>query len=650
MSTVNNPYTPAKITDSANSIHFSIPLYQRLFAWGPKQVKRLLTDLFSHFAKNPNDDSPYYVGLLTCYESSTNHYDLIDGQQRMSVMMLLGIVMQHYDGSNGGAWSKFLDGGKRINFVARHDDHEYITKRVLGKSDKGYKNEKMEASIQCIEDFMNDKEMFPTSESQEVYALNVYNRITFFLAELPSSYKDNPSSLNHYFEVMNSGGKGLEQHEILKVEMLLNLGEEQKDKHILNRIWNLVSDMRKPIIRQKEGVSIEEYREQYKDAIMTCCQSNHLQVANKLCSSTDNEGQEYLSIAEIKPEKQSFGVHDNEDHEDSVISFPEFLLLLLGMKLGEENKMEDYEFYRTDKLIERFDHLSDITPTEVFKTPEEIKSFFLDMLHYRLLLDYYVIRRQIKDGTGTYTLTYRDRQTIASSLEENKDDKSIHVRQYQSMLYVSTEYYKWLPGFLKFILEEDECNSVKILQYLKASDNIRHPQKDINDFNLSYKKKERYWFWRLDYYLWEQRNIDDILESDQQKIVEKYTFRSNRSLEHLHPQDETYCTEKWDSSNIHSFGNLAMISQAFNSEQSNDNVELKFARIRVQLENGNLQSIKLLYMYQAAHKDESKWNEKTAEIHHQLMKNVLLDSYNDSMESNNIIATDFDHEQVSAIC
>ena len=67
--------------------------------------------------------------------------------------------------------------------------------------------------------------------------------------------------------------------------------------------------------------------------------------------------------------------------------------------------------------------------------------------------------------------------------------------------------------------------------------------------------------------LWEKKerlfeNVND------QEMVGDYVFRANRSLEHLHPQHQDN-TEKWLIECVHSFGNLAMISQSFNSHAEN---------------------------------------------------------------------------------
>ena len=115
-------------------------------------------------------------------------------------------------------------------------------------------------------------------------------------------------------------------------------------------------------------------------------------------------------------------------------------------------------------------------------------------------------------------------------------------------------------------------------------------------------RSERYWFWRLDYYLWENReklfdnkHLFRFTDNKVLKIVSSYIFRTNRSIEHFQPQDQSKNHEWASKEAIDSFGNLAMISPGFNSQQSNDPIHLKVARIENQAINCSLQSIKLFH-------------------------------------------------------
>ena len=134
------------------------------------------------------------------------------------------------------------------------------------------------------------------------------------------------------------------------------------------------------------------------------------------------------------------------------------------------------------------------------------------------------------------------------------------------------------------------ANCETLLLWIKEIDDELHRKPESFDAMTYDKGIDRYWFWRLDYYLWERKEVY-FPDKAEQDIIKDYTFRANRSIEHLHPQHQTNNTE-WSEADIHSFGNLAMVSQSFNSEQSDDPVQVKFARIAEQANNHTLQSIK----------------------------------------------------------
>ena len=110
-------------------------------------------------------------------------------------------------------------------------------------------------------------------------------------------------------------------------------------------------------------------------------------------------------------------------------------------------------------------------------------------------------------------------------------------------------------------------------------------------------------------------------------IVEDYVFKANRSIEHVHPQNQDHNSE-WGEDAVNSFGNLALISQSFNSQQSNDSVTVKFARIADQADNSKLESIKMYRIYLDANGTAAGWNEEASRKHQEAMYDVLKKSYN----------------------
>ena len=325
-------YTPEKIVEE--KLIFSIPLYQRLFSWGEEQVKGLLYDLKNHFDPDLDNGTPYYLGMLSCIKSG-NHYDLIDGQQRFTVMILLAIVLRNYYEK----WNGFLDGGKRLRFMSRTKDNEYLTAVINRQVEILDPNRKMEDGKKIIFDFIVSQ--FSSDDMRESFAKSAYTRMSFFFSELPLSYASNPASLNKYFEAMNAGGKGLEQHEILKVKLMQ--GEENKVH--LTQIWNAVCDLNRPVIKRNEKDLEEGYRSKYMQAI-ELCRNHRFNEAFELCeSSYDTEDNN--EIGDIEAKQQDFRQSFIETGERSFITFPEFLMMVIDIYL---NLSGSYSFYRKELL------------------------------------------------------------------------------------------------------------------------------------------------------------------------------------------------------------------------------------------------------------------------------------------------------------
>lgn len=588
----DNNYTPKTIAENAE-LKFSIPLYQRLFAWGESEITQLLDDLVEHFKMRGS--SPYYIGMLTVINDA-NTKSLIDGQQRFTVMIILGICLKEYYTE----WGQFI-GSNKLHFTARSEDQDYITYRANNLEDRpAYINEKMEIGINTIKKYIDDKVVEP-----EKFAENVYENLTFFLSELPDNYSKYPSSLNRYFEIMNSEGRSLEQHEILKVNMLRDAGSAAEGCDIdLMAIWNAVCQMDVPLIKlsdEEEDSAVQKYRE----AINECENGQYKGVVNMLNCKGDGE-KIGRSIIEIEPQKYDFKKQNKDSKYGSIIDFPEFLLFVLFIiKNGD---IESYKKYELDSIFR-----------DVFKGSAAV-NFFKEMLRYRLLFDLYVVKRDMTTLGGGYTIMI--------------DDDDNRLKQFQSMLFVSTDSlivkFNWLKCLIDHVSENNSTDSTSILKELKAYDNNLHKIESINVCCWSYEKRniDRYWFWRLDYYLWERRK-ELISNINLRSCIDNYIFRRNRSIEHLYPQNDEKQSLKLieKESLIHSFGNLAMISIEFNSTQSDDPVDVKFARIKSQADKCALQSIKLYHMYMTAETDANKWGPEVINKHVAEMESVLLKSY-----------------------
>ena len=68
------------------SSQYVVPLYQRNFAWGEEEIKRLLQDIYESMVSK---EQQYFVGSLVVIRRRNNVYEVIDGQQRLTVLSLL---------------------------------------------------------------------------------------------------------------------------------------------------------------------------------------------------------------------------------------------------------------------------------------------------------------------------------------------------------------------------------------------------------------------------------------------------------------------------------------------------------------------------------------------------------------------------------
>jgi uncharacterized protein with ParB-like and HNH nuclease domain len=94
-------FTPLSLTVSQVFINgdplYKIPNYQRPYSWNDDQVDRLWDDLFTAFENNKENkeiDANYFLGSLIVVPQDKGFEDVVDGQQRLTTMMILFNVVK----------------------------------------------------------------------------------------------------------------------------------------------------------------------------------------------------------------------------------------------------------------------------------------------------------------------------------------------------------------------------------------------------------------------------------------------------------------------------------------------------------------------------------------------------------------------------
>ena len=399
-------YTPQKI--AGGGLSYTIPIYQRLFEWNVENIETLLGDLKKEF-EYTNATGDYYIGMLT----ATKDNELVDGQQRFTVMMLLGSVLKEYYPS----WGDFLEkeGDSRLRFSSRPNDDAYLRSLIVQNSESSsYQNLKMRSGYERIKDFMNSSE-FCSSDRQKAFAEYVYQHLCFFVSILPDGYS--PQDLNRYFERMNTSGKNLEQHEILKVKLLSNL---DKDQYML--LWNKLADMDTLLIRRRKD-DRDNVWDRKKEALS---EDIDRIIEKKLINGLgDTSEEDEKSIEEIEASTTAPKVeYISNQNSRSVLSFPELLLQVLYRMMKDKSSQEIHttDFFKPSNLISTFEQYLPFSGNSVNK--EDIQDFMERLVKARLALDICFVRLT---DTG-YSLDMNMDETTSSQSP---------LLMFQSMLYVS---------------------------------------------------------------------------------------------------------------------------------------------------------------------------------------------------------------------
>ena len=620
--------TPASI--ASNGIRYRIPLYQRLFAWDQETVTGLMDDLVKSYEDSIGKGGacpPYYIGLIT----STNNNELVDGQQRFTVLMLIGLVLEE----SFGQWRSFLevDGSPRLYFEAREDDNKYLerllkdselVKKVASKQeddkDKGHQQVK-DALVAICESLSKRPKL-----CLEGFSRYVYENTSFFMSVLP--YIDS-RALNSYFESLNSTGKNLEDHEILKVNLLMEIKRSDEIKNCYSLIWNAVADMDTPLVRKRREEATTDYIIRFNKAILATrnlvpervvelfkqdqgksdINDFHGKALENLAPETGDKI-DGISESSVEPKKARY----EPDTYRSMLRFSEFILHVLYLVSGtiREEDVNKRDFFDPNNLSKMFaDYRGNMNAEE----------FIAFLLQYRILYDYFVIR--IASTGDKYTLAMRGDEDDQKT-DEDKELKR-RVVQFESFQYVYSSkktYYRWLCPLLKFVSENGIIVTFdSLLAFLKKIDNKNNPIDRLDnpdDFRYDHGV-DRYWFWRLDYYLWQERekyfagtggenffHFSDF--SVVRKCVDKYTFKRNRSIEHVAAQHPAKAdgTPAQPYEHVHDFGNLVLISSGFNSLLRNSSYEVKRAHIENCLkESAGIESLTMLQVYM----DSKEWTD-----------------------------------------
>lgn len=213
---------------------FTIPLYQRPYAWTTDEVGDLLDDLL--FAMDRGDEAPYFLGSIVLIKSDSADSQVIDGQQRLTTLTILLCTLRELaDESIRTALDERirqrrdpLSGAQEIvRLSIRSRDQNFFHTNI--QSDSGIRNMLENTPEQTTDSqrriFENAKFLF---EKLSDLDKDKRERLATFIIRycyLVIVSTTDMSSAYRIFSVMNDRGLDLEPTDILKAEIIGDINE-----------------------------------------------------------------------------------------------------------------------------------------------------------------------------------------------------------------------------------------------------------------------------------------------------------------------------------------------------------------------------------------------------------------------------------------
>lgn len=579
-----------EVTIFDTNAHYVIPRYQRAYAWEDKEIVQLIDDI------NDIDSSEnYYIGSLVVskIQGKAETYEVVDGQQRLTTLFLL----LQYLVSEGA-----LEGevGQTLTFDCRSKSkytlsniQQILTNKKLSADQEESIDQSILNGIKAIrQKFTSDKGL---NKDEFVSRLQ---HVILYRIEVPEH-----TDLNRYFEIMNTRGEQLEQHDILKARLMRFLNN-RKEQELFSRIWNACSDMTGYV--QMHFSRTE--REKIFDGEWNDWPADEWDEYSD-CLDITEDSETNATISEIiKPRfkvDNVDGILDDDSHIrfESIIEFPHFLLhtLRVFVELYDVSLKKDLGDLLDDKkLIADFENVIKYgtIDDEPIKDNKEnfAKRFIIHLLQTRYLFDMFIIKREFtgEDKEGEWSLKEVHTSGQASKKKayysntklryENEWEKTYAPRNKECLMiqsalrvsYTSPKVMHWITELILWLFEDNKIAELTNEAEGIAAKATKENFLDGEDYKLGVTTPHIV-FNFLDYLLWKNNK----------NTYSDFEFEFRNSVEHWYPQNPSDGSfDSWEDRDT--FGNLCIISRSVNSKFSNLSPESKMKSYSKMVKKGSL--------------------------------------------------------------
>lgn len=228
--------------------HFQIPVYQRYYSWEQEHCKRLWNDLVEMHQRHRD---AHFIGPIVniaeqVMPTGVQKFMIIDGQQRITTLMLLLIALRDYaldhpdDKSinhrridNMLLKNEYEEGPEHYKLLLTEQDNKIFTGLVERLPvDSGWKTSRIYKNYKVFVEYVQSKALTPAEIYQSIGQLQIVN-ITL------DRTVDDAQAI---FESLNSTGKELSQSDLIRNYVLMGLApEEQNDIYL--HLWKPMENL-----------------------------------------------------------------------------------------------------------------------------------------------------------------------------------------------------------------------------------------------------------------------------------------------------------------------------------------------------------------------------------------------------------------------
>lgn len=210
--------------------NLAIPDYQRPYRWKVENAQILFDDLYASFKKNKEGE--YRIGSIVLFHDKEDKYYIIDGQQRVTTLLIL------------------------LYCIGNNEDGVLTSLKYNSLSGKAIKDNQRALKVKCN----NIEEC-----ERKAFSDYILNNCTFI-----EIVTENEADSFIYFDSLNSKGKPLSPHDLLKAYHLREASDiDEETKKVVVEEWekadggdnlfNFFFDNLYPIVRWSNGLDGNYY-------------------------------------------------------------------------------------------------------------------------------------------------------------------------------------------------------------------------------------------------------------------------------------------------------------------------------------------------------------------------------------------------------